>query len=75
MHGDVSRRAQRTRRMGIGPIRMGVGDLHRAHGHHEENADQREEDSPGASGALSWVVPNHSKTIAQTDLWPASGKH
>jgi hypothetical protein len=51
MHGDMGRNAERAVGVRIGAVRMGVRDLHRTRNHHQQDADRRQEDSPGTFGA------------------------
>ncbi len=58
MHGDMGSDAKRAVRVG-GGVGMGVGDLCGARNHNQQNADEREEDSPGASRTRSVASQSH----------------
>jgi len=55
MHRDMGGRAERAVGVAVGPIGVGVRNLHRARDHHQKHARQREEDSPRTPCATALV--------------------
>ena len=60
MNGDVGRGAEGAVCVVRGAIGVGVRDLHCAQNDNQEDADEREEDSPGSSGVCLSVVSTHT---------------
>jgi hypothetical protein len=59
MHGNVGCGAERTVRMVRGAVRMGVRHLHRAQHSHQQDTEDREENSPRPTRAVSAVPGTH----------------
>ena len=70
MDGDVSGNAERAVRV-RGGVRMGVGNLYRARNHNEKDADEREEDSPGASRTRFVASQTHLRPLYRSVRKPA----
>src|ERR1039457_3874351 len=63
MYGYVGRCAERAVGMGVGAVRVGMGDLHGAGNNDQKNAEQREEDSPRMRSAGSEAVMTHTRPL------------
>ena len=70
MYGYVGRCAERAVGVGVGAVRVGMGDLHGAGNNDQKNAEQREEDSPRTLGASTLVTKPHTRPLYRR-VWDA----
>lgn len=70
MYGYVGRCAERAVGVGVGAVRVGMGDLHGAGNNDQKNAEQREEDSPRTRSARSEAVMTHIRPLYRR-VWDA----
>ena len=63
MNGDVGRGAETAVGVGIAAVGVGVRDLHGAQNDNQKDADEREENSPRAIGAIPLVGVTHIRQL------------